>query len=112
MRRKRGDIGPPRLDYSSSGDQAGSEAKFAVGIACSLRPVKSIECRRGPPEPASSLKNMRTRPFGAQVGPSCWKPVERMRSPEPSVFITPIENCPPDCLVKATRSPRGDQTGV
>jgi hypothetical protein len=29
--------------YSSKGDQAGSEAKFAVGIACSLRPVRSIE---------------------------------------------------------------------
>ena len=29
--------------YSKSGDQAGSEAKLAVGIACSLRPVRSIE---------------------------------------------------------------------
>ena len=33
-------------------------------------------------------------------------------TPEPSGFITPMENCPPDCLVKAIRSPRGDQTGV
>lgn len=29
--------------YSSSGDQAGSEAKFDVVIGCSLRPVRSIE---------------------------------------------------------------------
>ena len=42
------------------------------------------EC--GPPEPAASRKNISTRPFGAQVGPSCWKPVDRMRSPEPSVL--------------------------
>ena len=55
---------------------------------------------------------MITRPFGAQVGPSLWKPVVRMRSPEPSGRITPIENLPPDCLVKAIRSPFGDQTGV
>ena len=34
------------------------------------------------------------------------------RDPEPSVRITPIENLPPDCLVNAIRSPRGDQTGV
>ena len=37
---------------------------------------------------------------------------QMQQSPEPSVFITPIENLPPDCLVKAMRSPRGDQTGV
>ena len=64
------------------------------------------------PDPAGWRKNMMTRPFGAQVGPSLWKPEVRMRSPEPSGRITPIENRPPDCLVKAIRSPRGDQTGV
>ena len=98
--------------YSSNGDQAGSEAKFLLGIDCSLRPVRSMVFSRGPPVPASWLKNISTRPFGAQVGPSWEKPVDRMRSPYPSVFMTPIENWPPDCLVKAIRSPRGDHTGV
>jgi|HigsolmetaAR201D_1030396.scaffolds.fasta_scaffold00391_2 hypothetical protein len=32
-----------RQDYFSNGDQAGSEAKFGVGIGCSLRPVRSME---------------------------------------------------------------------
>ena len=45
--------------------------------------------RRGPPEaPGDSLKNISTRPFGAQVGPSLWKPSVRILSPEPSGFIT------------------------
>ncbi len=49
--RKRRDIltvaplnaGPVGCGYCRSGDQAGSEAKFGVGIVCSLRPVRSIE---------------------------------------------------------------------
>src|SRR5207253_6282770 len=45
-----GAVTEPMLLYSSNGDQAGSEAKFAVGIACSLRPVRSTENRCGPPE--------------------------------------------------------------
>ena len=42
-----------------------------------------------------------TRPFGANVGPSLWNPEVRIRSPEPSGFMMPIENCPPPCLVNA-----------
>ena len=64
---RRNDAAP----QSSSGDQAGSDPKFGVWIACSLRPVRSIEKSFGPPEPAASRKNISTRPFGAQVGPSC-----------------------------------------
>jgi len=37
------------------------------------------------------LKNIKTRPLGAQVGPSAWKASVSMRSPEPSGRITPIE---------------------
>ena len=29
-----------------------------------------------------------------------------------SGYMMPIENCPPPCLVKAMKSPRGDHTGV
>src|SRR5215207_207857 len=96
-----------------SGDQAGSEPKDGVATRRSLYPVRSMEKSLGPPPaPGDSRKNISTLPFGAQVGPSLWKPSVRMRSPEPSGFITPMENLPPDCLVKAIRSPRGDQTGV
>ena len=55
---------------------------------------------------------MITRPFGAKVGPSLWKPSVRMRSPEPSGFMMPMAKLPCRCLVKAMMSPRGDQTGV
>ena len=44
--------------YSLSGDQAGSEAKFGVGIDCSLRPVRSMENSFGPPAPGTWRKNM------------------------------------------------------
>jgi len=40
-------------------------------------------------------------PFGAQVGPSLWKPSVRMRSPEPSGLMMPMAKVPPFCLVKA-----------
>ena len=66
----------------------------------------------GPPAPPASRKNISTRPFGAQVGPSLWKPSVRMRSPEPSGLHDADRELPPVCLVKAMRSPRGDQTGV
>jgi len=38
---------------------------------------------------------MSTRPFGAKVGPSLWKPEVSSRSPVPSGLMMPIENCPP-----------------
>ena len=44
---------------------------------------------------------MITRPFGAQVGPSLWKPSVSMRSPEPSGLMMPMENWPRACPVKA-----------
>ena len=42
-----------RPAQSSRGDQAGSDAKPWVGIACSLRPVRSIEKSLGPPPPGA-----------------------------------------------------------
>src|SRR3984885_6916826 len=85
----------------NSGDHAGSEAKLGVGTRCSLRPDMSIVNNEGPDVPPGSRKNMITRPLGAKVGPSLWKPSVRTRSPVPSGFITPIANLPPDCRVKA-----------
>src|ERR1700691_6331683 len=87
--------------YDNSGDQAGSEAKLGVGTLSSLRPPTSTVNRDGPALPPGSRKNMMTRPFGAKVGPSLWKPEVRSRSPDPSGFMIPIENCPPPCLVNA-----------
>src|SRR4029077_3818320 len=87
--------------HDSSGDQAGSEAKLGVGTRCSLRPEISTVKSDGPAFPPGSRKNMMTRPLGAKVGPSLWKPSVRTLSPEPSGFITPIANLPPDCRVKA-----------
>src|SRR5262245_38293862 len=99
--------------YLSKGDHAGSEAKPGVDTGRSLYPVTSTLKSFGPPcSPGLSRKNMRTRPFGAQVGPSLWNPSVSILSPEPSGFITPMANRPPFILVKATWSPRGDQTGV
>src|SRR5689334_22339857 len=89
------------LDYDSSGDQAGSEAKPGVGTRCSLRPETSIVNSEGPLLPPGSRKNIRTRPFGAKVGPSLWKPDVRTRSPDPSGLMMPIPNCPPPCRVNA-----------
>ncbi len=57
--------------------------------------------REGPGPPIWSLKNMMTRPLGANVGPSLWNPSVSVRSPDPSGFITPMANLPPACLVKA-----------
>src|SRR6516162_3424604 len=73
--------------YDRSGDQAGSEAKPGVGTRCSLRPEISTVNSEGPLLPPGSRKNITTRPFGANVGPSLWKPLVRIRSPEPSVFM-------------------------
>jgi hypothetical protein len=47
------------------------------------------------PAPRASLarvsrQNIRTRPFGAKVGPSTSQPSDKMRSPDPSGCITPI----------------------
>ena len=67
---------------------------------------------RGLPPPPGSRKNIRNRPFGAQVGPSLWKPSVNRRSPEPSGFIPPIAKPPFVCLVKAMKSPVGLHTGV
>src|ERR1700686_1123348 len=62
---------PPRREtHDRRGDQAGSEAKLGVGVRCSLRPVTSTVNRPGPAFPPGSRKNMMTRPFGDQVGPS------------------------------------------
>ena len=88
-------------DQESNGDHAGSDAKPGVGTFCSLRPEMSTVNSEGPPLPPGSRKNMMTRPFGAKVGPSLWNPEVRIRSPEPSGFMMPMENCPPPCLVKA-----------
>src|ERR1700754_4836104 len=104
-----GELCPSRHDrravagksYESSGDQAGSDAKPGVGTRCSLRPEMSTVNSEGPPLPPGSRKNIKTRPFGAKVGPSLWNPEVRIRSPEPSGFMMPMENCPPPCLVKA-----------
>src|SRR5258705_11445525 len=87
--------------YDNRGDHAGSDAKPGVGTRCSLRPEISTVNSEGPPLPPGSRKNIRTRPFGANVGPSLWNPEVRIRSPEPSGFMMPMENCPLPCLVKA-----------
>src|ERR1700733_5797226 len=87
--------------YDNKDDQAGWEARLGVGTLSSLRPPTSMVNSDGPPLPPGSRKNMITRPFGAKVGPSLWYPSVRSRSPEPSGFMMPIENCPPPCLVKA-----------
>src|SRR5690554_726647 len=70
LRTVRANTAERRQDYFSNGDQAGSDAKFGVGIGCSLRPVRSIEKSFGPSAPAACRKNMMTRPLGDQVGPS------------------------------------------
>src|ERR1700731_4993801 len=90
-----------RQAYDNSGDHAGSDAKPGVGTRCSLRPEMSTVNSDGPLLPPGSRKNITTRPFGANVGPSLWKPEVRIRSPEPSGFMMPMENCPLPCLVKA-----------
>src|SRR4029079_13927359 len=91
----------PMDHQDNSGDQAGSEAKLGVGTRCSLRPAISTVNSDGPAFPPGSRKNMITRPLGAKVGPSLWNPSVRIRSPDPSGFITPIAHLPPDCRVKA-----------
>ena len=96
-----------------SGDQAGSEAAVAVATRRRLRPEISTEKSAGcPSAPALSRVNIKTRPFGAQVGPSSRKEAVNNRSAEPSVRITPMWKRPAFCLVKAMKSPLGDQTGV
>src|SRR4051812_40819499 len=92
---------PMEPAQDNSGDHAGSDAKPGVGTRNSLRPEISTVNKDGPLLPPGSRKNITTRPFGAKVGPSLWKPAVRMRSPEPSVFMMPMANCPPPCLVKA-----------
>src|ERR1041384_5335571 len=77
----------------SSGDQAGSEAAPGYGTGCRTRPVTSTV--HSLDEPPESRSNIRTRPFGAQVGPSSWNPEVSSRSSEPSGFITPMRNSPP-----------------
>src|ERR1700690_2448628 len=95
------DLFPWCRAHDSSGDHAGSDAKPGVGTRSSLRPEISTVNKEGPPLPPGSRKNIRTRPFGANVGPSLWNPEVRIRSPEPSGFMMPMENCPLPCLVKA-----------
>src|SRR5580704_3465982 len=87
--------------HDNRGDQAGSDAKLGVGVRCSLRPVTSTVNSAGPPPPPGSRKNMMTRPFGDQVGPSLWNPSVRIRSPEPSGCMMPIANLLSPCLVNA-----------
>ena len=65
----------------------------------SLRPVMSIVNSEGPRP--GSRKNISTRPFGAKVGPSLWKPSVRMRSPEPSGLRMPMAKLPRAWPVKA-----------
>ena len=102
--------------HGCKGDHAGSEASSGVtSRARCTRSGRWNRAARGRPSRrwAGSLrKNISTRPLGAQVGPSTWKPSARIRSPQPSGRITPMEKLPPLILVKAIRSPRGDQTGV
>jgi hypothetical protein len=81
--------------------------------AAQVTPRTSTEKSAGcPPSPAVSRVNMSTRPLGAQVGPSSRKTGGQQPFLDPSVRITPMWNRPAFCLVKAIRSPRGDQTGV
>src|SRR6202451_1971451 len=104
MRQRYGDrraFNAPARPYESNGDQAGSEAKLGVGSRNSLRPPISMVKSEGPAFPPGSRKNMITRPLGAKVGPSLWKPSVRTRSPLPSGFITPMANLPSDWRVKA-----------
>jgi hypothetical protein len=56
--------------YFNNGDHAGSDANPGVLKSCSLRPLTSTVYSDGPPFPPGSRKNMITRPFGDQVGPS------------------------------------------
>ena len=91
----------PQRASLSSGDQVGSEAKDGVGTGCSTRPVMSTMYSLPPDWPPGSRKNMMYWPFGAQVGPSLWKPSVRMRSPEPSGFMMPMAKPPARRLVKA-----------
>src|SRR5579863_10542985 len=92
---------PRCQSYESSGDHAGSDANPGVGTRNSLRPEMSTVNNEGPPLPPGSRKNISTRPLGAKVGPSLWNPEVKIRSPDPSGFMMPIENCPLPCLVKA-----------
>src|SRR5205085_3895940 len=98
--------------YWIKGDQAGSEADPGEATRLSFRPVTSTDQIADPRPPRSERVNISTRPFGAQVGPSSSHPSLMIRSPEPSVCITPIRKAPFACFVKAIRSPRGLQTGV
>src|SRR5258708_21359190 len=98
--------------YDSSGDQAGSEAIPGVGTRCSLRPEISTVNSEGPPLPPGSRKNIKTRPLGAKVCPSLSNPLVRIRSPEPSGFMMPMDNFPLPCLAKSMYSPRADHAGV
>src|SRR3954468_200011 len=87
------------------GDHAGSDASVGVGTCRSKRPVMSIALSvtdpARPPELGCWRKNISTRPFGAQVGPSTRKPLASMRSPLPSGRMTPMPKLPPVILVKA-----------
>ena len=81
------------------GDAAGSGGCVAVGTFVLLLPWMS-NVERAVPVPGSRT-NISTRPFGAKVGPSLWKPSVSIRSPEPSGLRMPMENDPRACLVKA-----------
>src|ERR1700712_5256052 len=99
-----------KLPYWIKGDHAGSEAEPGVRTRRSLRPVTSTDQIVEPRPPDASRPNIRTRPLGAQGGPSSLPPDEISLSPEPSGRITPMVKVPPTRRVKASRSPRGDQT--
>src|SRR5450432_2166887 len=85
--------------YWIKGDQAGSEAEPGVRTRRSLRPVTSTDHICEPRPPSRDRVNIKTRPLGAQVGPSSSQPDEISRSPAPSARITPMSNRPLSGLV-------------
>ena len=99
----------PTNPHSRIGDQAGSDAKFGGSdglFRCAPSGRSCASWDRGARWLAEEHDDTSIgRPGGTLLQIAR---LERMRSPEPSVRITPIWNCPPVCLVKATRSPRGD----
>ena len=68
--------------YWIKGDHAGSDADPGVSTRRSLRPVTSIDQIWEFAPPPEMRVNIKTRPLGAQVGPSSCPPEEIIRSPE------------------------------
>jgi len=97
-----GDEGPP---HDNSGDQAGIGRKARGWHFQFVAPPKisMVNSRRAPELPAGSRKKHQDPAVRApKVGPSLWEaggqnPLAR----KPSVFMMPMENSPPPCLVES-----------